>query len=207
MPPTTPIAILLSGRGSNFLALHAAIGRGEIPAEIVLVAGNIADAPGLDKARELGIPALAIPHKGEPNRRAHEEKVIAALRESGAEWVCLAGYMRLLSPAIVGGFRQRILNIHPSLLPAFPGLDAQAQALAHGVKVSGCTVHLVDEGLDSGPIVTQRAVPVLDGDTPETLAVRILAEEHLAYPEALRRLLTEPWRVTGRRLTFGPPPG
>jgi len=206
MPPTTPIAILLSGRGSNFLALHAAIGRGEIPAEIVLVASNIAEAPGLTKARELGIPALGLPHQGEPSRRAHEEKMIAALRESGAEWVCLAGYMRLLSPAIVGSFRQRILNIHPSLLPAFPGLDAQAQALAHGVKVSGCTVHLVDEGLDSGPIVTQRAVPVLDGDTPETLAARILAEEHQAYPEALRRLLTEPWRVAGRRLTFSPPP-
>jgi phosphoribosylglycinamide formyltransferase-1 len=167
----------------------------------------VADAPGLAKARELGLPALAIPHKGEPSRQAHEEKVIAALRESGAEWVCLAGYMRLLSPAIVGSFRQRILNIHPSLLPAFPGLDAQGQALAHGVKVAGCTVHLVDEGLDSGPIVVQRAVPVLDGDTAETLSARILAEEHLAYPEALRRLLTEPWRVTGRRLTFGPPAG
>jgi len=199
----TPIAVLLSGRGSNFLALQAAIARGEVPAEIVLVASNVADAPGLDRARELGIPALAIPHKGEPSRQAHEEKMIAALREAGAEWVCLAGYMRLLSPAIVGSFRQRILNIHPSLLPAFPGLDAQAQALAHGVKVAGCTVHLVDEGLDSGPIVAQRTVPVLDGDTAETLSARILAEEHLAYPEALRRLLTEPWRVTGRRLTFG----
>ena len=199
----TPIAVLLSGRGSNFLALQAAIARGEVPAEIVLVASNVADAQGLDRARELGIPALAIPHKGEPSRQAHEEKMIAALREAGAEWVCLAGYMRLLSPAIVGSFRQRILNIHPSLLPAFPGLDAQAQALAHGVKVAGCTVHLVDEGLDSGPIVAQRTVPVLDGDTAETLSARILAEEHLAYPEALRRLLTEPWRVTGRRLTFG----
>jgi phosphoribosylglycinamide formyltransferase-1 len=171
------------------------------------VASNIADAAGLAKARELGLPAVAIPHRGEPGRQAHEEKVIAALRAAGAEWVCLAGYMRLLSPAIVGSFRQRILNIHPSLLPAFPGLDAQGQALAHGVKVAGCTVHLVDEGLDSGPIVVQRAVPVLDGDTDETLSARILAEEHLAYPEALRRLLTEPWRVTGRRLTFGPPAG
>ena len=199
----TPIAVLLSGRGSNFLAIHAAIGRGEIPAEIVLVASNLADAPGLAAARELGIPAVAIPHQGEPSRRAHEEKVIAAVRESGAAWVCLAGYMRLLSPAFVGSFRQRILNIHPSLLPAFPGLDAQGQALAHGVKVSGCTVHLVDEGLDSGPIVVQRTVPVLDGDTPGTLAARILAEEHRAYPEALRRLLAEPWSVTGRRLTFG----
>ncbi len=164
----------------------------------------MADAPGLAKARELGLPALAIPHKEEPSRQAHEEKVIAALRESGAEWVCLAGYMRLLSPAIVGAFRQRILNIHPSLLPAFPGLDAQEQALAHGVKVSGCTVHLVDEGLDSGPIVVQRAVPVLDGDTAAALSARILEAEHQAYPEALRRLLTEPWTIGGRRLTFGP---
>jgi phosphoribosylglycinamide formyltransferase-1 len=166
------------------------------------VVSNVAGAPGLARARELGIPTLAIPHQGEPSRRAHEEKVIAALRESGAEWVCLAGYMRLLSPAIVGSFRQRILNIHPSLLPAFPGLDAQGQALAHGVKVAGCTVHLVDEGLDSGPIVVQRAVPVLDSDTAASLSARILEAEHLAYPEALRRLLTEPWAIEGRRLTF-----
>ncbi len=198
----TRIAILLSGRGSNFLALHGAVERGEIPAEIVLVASNVAGAGGLAKARELGLPAVAIPHQGEPSRRAHEEKVIAALRESGAEWVCLAGYMRLLSPALVGSFRQRILNIHPSLLPAFPGLDAQEQALAHGVKVAGCTVHLVDEGLDSGPIVVQRAVPVLDGDTPATLSARLLEAEHQAYPEALRRLLTESWAIEGRRLTF-----
>jgi phosphoribosylglycinamide formyltransferase 1 len=196
------IAILLSGRGSNFLALHGAVERGEIPAEIVLVASNVAGAGGLAKARELGLPAVAIPHQGEPSRRAHEEKVIAALREAGAEWICLAGYMRLLSPALVGSFRQRILNIHPSLLPAFPGLDAQEQALAHGVKIAGCTVHLVDEGLDSGPIVVQRAVPVLDGDTPSTLSARILEAEHQAYPEALRRLLTESWAIDGRRLTF-----
>jgi phosphoribosylglycinamide formyltransferase-1 len=171
------------------------------------VVSNVAAAPGLAKARELGLPALAIPHRGEPGRRAHEEKVIAALRQAGAEWVCLAGYMRLLSPELVATFRQRIVNIHPSLLPAFPGLEAQAQALAHGVKLSGCTVHLVDEGLDSGPIVVQRAVPVLDDDTAATLAARILAAEHAAYPEALRRLLTEPWRVEGRRLLFGPPAG
>ena len=128
--------------------------------------------------------------------------MIAALRESGAEWICLAGYMRLLSPGFIAAFRHRIVNIHPSLLPAFPGLDAQAQAIAHGVKVSGCTVHLVDEGLDSGPIVVQRTVPVEDGDTPGTLAARILEQEHRAYPEALRRLLTEPWRIEGRRLLF-----
>lgn len=198
----TPIGILLSGRGSNFLALHAAIERGEVPARIVLVLANVAGAPGIARARELGLPALAIPHAGEPSRRAHEEKVIAALREAGAEWVCLAGYMRLLSPGFVAAFPRRMLNIHPSLLPAFPGLDAQAQALAHGVKVSGCTVHLVDEGLDSGPIVVQRAVPVLDGDTEASLSRRILEQEHQAYAEALRRLLTEPWKIEGRRLVF-----
>ena len=198
----TRVGVLLSGRGSNFLALHAAIGRGEIPARIVLVLSNIADAPGLAKARDLGIPAEAIPHQGRP-RAIQEQEVLAALRRADVEWVCLAGYMRLLSPAFVSAFPRRILNIHPSLLPAFPGLDAQEQSLAHGVKVSGCTVHLVDEGLDSGPIVVQRAVPVLDNDTPRTLAARILEQEHLAYPEALRRLLTEPWRVEGRRLIFG----
>ena len=199
----TPLAVLLSGRGSNFLALHAAIERGELPARIVLVISNVEDAAGLVKARELGLPAATIPHQGERDRRSHEEKVIAALRQAGTEWICLAGYMRRLSPGFVAAFPRRILNIHPSLLPAFPGLDAQAQAIAHGVKVSGCTVHLVDEGLDSGPIVVQRAVPVLDGDTAESLAARILEQEHRAYPEALRRLLTEPWRIEGRRLIFG----
>jgi len=174
-----------------------------VPAGIVLVVSNVADAPGLERARELGLPAVAIPHQGEPSRRTHEEKVIAALREAGAEWICLAGYMRLLSPELVGAFPRRILNIHPSLLPAFPGLDAQEQAIAHGVKVSGCTVHLVDDGLDSGPIVVQRTVPVRDDDTPGTLAARILEQEHQAYPEALRKLLTEPWKVAGRRLVFG----
>jgi phosphoribosylglycinamide formyltransferase 1 len=196
----TRIGVLLSGRGSNFLALQAAIERGEIPARIVLVLSNIVDAPGLTRARELGIPAEAI--QGQP-RAVQEEKVLDALRRAEVDWVCLAGYMRLLSPAFVSAFPRRIVNIHPSLLPAFPGLDAQEQALAHGVKVSGCTVHLVDEGLDSGPIVVQRTAPVLDGDTPRALAARILEQEHLAYPEALRRLLTEPWRIEGRRLFFG----
>jgi phosphoribosylglycinamide formyltransferase-1 len=204
--PKSKIGILLSGRGSNFLALHAAIERGEVAAEIALVLSNVADAPGLARARELGLPAEAVPHRGhrgEPGRRAHEDKVISALRNAGAEWICLAGYMRLLSTEFLAAFPGRILNVHPSLLPAFPGIDAQAQALAHGVKVSGCTVHLVDEGLDSGPIVVQRAVPVLDGDTPESLGARILEEEHRAYPEALRRLLTGLWRLEGRRLLFG----
>jgi phosphoribosylglycinamide formyltransferase-1 len=202
---TARVGILLSGRGSNFLALHAAMARGEVPAQAVIVVSNIADAAGLEKARELGLRTVTLPHRGAPDRRAHEAKLDAALREAGAEWVCLAGYMRLLSPEFVARWPRRILNIHPSLLPAFPGLDAQEQALAHGVKVTGCTVHLVDEGLDSGPIVVQRTVPVLDGDTGKSLAARILEQEHQAYPEALRRLLTEPWRVEGRRLIFGAP--
>jgi phosphoribosylglycinamide formyltransferase 1 len=199
------LGILLSGRGSNFLALHAAVARGELPAEIALVASNVADAPGLARARELGLPAVAVPHRGEPDRRAHEEKLAAALRQAAVDWICLAGYLRRLSPAFVAGWPRRIVNVHPSLLPAFPGLEAQRQALEHGVRISGCTVHLVDEELDAGPIVVQRAVPVLDGDTPHLLAARILEQEHRAYPEAMRRLLTERWRVEGRRLLFGPP--
>lgn len=197
------MGILLSGRGSNFLALHAAMERGEVPAEVAVVLSNVADAPGLARARALGLEAAAIPHAGEPSRAAHEAKVASALAAAGVEWVCLAGYMRLLSPELVGRYRRRMLNIHPSLLPAFPGLDVQQQTIDWGVKLSGCTVHLVDEGLDSGPIVVQRAVPVLDDDTAETLAARILEQEHRAYPEALRRLLTEPWRVDGRRVVFG----
>lgn len=200
----TRLGVLLSGRGSNFLALHDAVRRGELPAEIALVAGNVAGAPGLERARERGLPAAALPHRGEPDRASHEAKLIGALRGAGVEWVCLAGYMRLLSPDFLAAFPRRVVNIHPSLLPAFPGLDAQAQALAHGVKITGCTVHLVDAGLDSGPIVLQRPVEVLDGDTPETLAARILEQEHLAYPEALRRLLTERWEIRGRRLLFLP---
>ncbi|HEX2162781.1 MAG TPA: phosphoribosylglycinamide formyltransferase [Thermoanaerobaculia bacterium] len=198
----TRLAVLLSGRGSNFLALHAAVERGEVPAEIVLVLSNVPAAPGLAKARELGLPAVAVPSAGEPSRAAHEEKVAAALAAAGAEWICLAGYMRLLSADFVARRRNRIVNVHPSLLPAFPGADAQRQALAHGVKVSGCTVHLVDEGLDSGPIVVQRAVPVEEDDDVESLSARILAEEHRAYPEALARLLGEEWRIEGRRLVF-----
>jgi len=196
------LGVLLSGRGSNFLALQAAISRGELPAEIALVVSNVAEAPGLARARELGLPVAALPHRGEPDRASHERRVLAALVEAQVEWVCLAGYMRLLSPAFVAAYPERMVNIHPSLLPAFPGLDAQRQALEHGVRVSGCTVHLVDAGLDSGPIVVQRAVPVREADTEETLAARILEAEHQAYPEALRRLLTESWEVRGRRLCF-----
>ncbi|MGH7337814.1 MAG: phosphoribosylglycinamide formyltransferase [Myxococcota bacterium] len=204
---TTPIAVLLSGRGSNFLALHAAIAKGEIPASIALVLSNVESAPGLDSARGLGLRTLAIPHRGEPSRAAHEAKVLAALAASGAEWICLAGYMRLLSNDFVAAYRHRILNIHPSLLPCFAGLHPQRQALDAGVRVSGCTVHLVDEGLDSGPIVVQRTVPVLDGDDERALAARILEQEHVAYPEALNRLLVERWSLDGRRVRFSGPRG
>jgi len=198
------VGVLLSGRGSNFLALHAAMERGEVPARVALVVSNVADAPGLARARDLGLDAVTIPHRGYADREGHEEAVLAALRAAGVEWVCLAGYMRLLSRRFVDAFPERILNIHPSLLPAFPGLRAQEQALAHGVRVAGCTVHLVDAALDSGPIVVQRTVEVREDDDLASLTGRILAEEHRAYPEALRLLLVRPWRVDGRRLVFSP---
>jgi phosphoribosylglycinamide formyltransferase-1 len=196
------LGVLLSGRGSNFVALAEALERGLAPAEIVLVASNVADAPGLIRARERSIPTLVLPHGEFASRAAHEAALAAALRAAKVEWICLAGYMRLLGAELVAEWPERILNIHPSLLPAFPGLHPQRQALAAGVRISGCTVHLVDAGLDSGPIVVQRAVPVEDNDDEATLAARILLEEHLAYAEALRRLLTESWRVAGKRLCF-----
>jgi len=201
---TTPIAVLLSGRGSNFLALQGAVAAGRLPARIVRVVSDVDGAPGLLKARALGVAAVAIPRAAEPSRADHERKLLAELASAGAEWVCLAGYMRLLSPAFVSRFPRRLINIHPSLLPSFPGLHAQRQALAAGVKVSGCTVHFVDEGLDSGPIVAQRAVEVLDGDAEAALAARILEQEHELYPAALRRLITESWRIEGRRVVFAP---
>ena len=199
---TTPIGILLSGRGSNFLALHGAMERGEIPAHIAVVISNVAEAAGLEKAKALRLPTVCIPHRLEPSREAHEAKVLQALRHAGAEWVCLAGYMRLLSPTFVAEYPQRILNIHPALLPSFPGLDGQAQAVEYGVRVSGCTVHFVDEGLDSGPIIVQHVVPLRDGDTAESLSARILVEEHKAYPEALNALLSQRWNIVGRRVVF-----
>jgi phosphoribosylglycinamide formyltransferase-1 len=175
--------------------------KGQIPARIVLVLSNRREAEGLNRAEELGIPALALPHRGAGGRAAHDEKLLQLLREARVEWVCLAGYMRLLSPNFIRSYRQRILNIHPSLLPSFPGLEAQRQALEHGVRTAGCTVHLVDEGLDSGPIVEQVAVPVEHQDNVETLSARILAAEHAAYPRALARLLCEPWTIRGRCLS------
>ena len=196
------IGILLSGRGSNFVALAEALARDEAPAEIVCVTANVAAAPGIERARALGIATSVLPHRDYASRLEHERAIEAVLRAAGVEWICLAGYMRRLSAEFVAAWPQRILNIHPSLLPSFPGLHPQLQALAAGVRISGCTVHIVDSGLDSGPIVVQRSVPVEDGDDEETLAARILVEEHRAYSQALRRLLTERWEVAGSRLCF-----
>ena len=198
----TTIGILISGRGSNMRAIVEACGRGEVPATVGLVVSNRADAAGLGWARNVGIPAVVLPHRDYPSREAHDLAVVARLREEGVEGVCLAGYMRLLSRAFVEAYPNRILNIHPSLLPAFPGLDAQHQAWSWGVTVSGCTVHLVDPELDHGPIVVQRTVPVAEDDTAESLAARILVQEHRAYPEALRAVLTRPWRVDDRRVVY-----
>src|SRR5579863_5892782 len=179
------IGVLLSGRGSNFEALADSISAGRIPnSEIAIVLSNREGAPGIEKARARGIAAQVIPSKG-LEREAYDKLVVAALREKNVDLVCLAGYMRLLSPFFVTAFRNRILNIHPSLLPAFPGLEPQRQALEHGAKFSGCTVHFVDENLDAGPIITQAVVPIQDNDTPETLAARILKEEHRIYTEAV----------------------
>ena len=183
------LAILLSGRGSNFEAICDAIGDGRIPnAEITAVISDVADAPGLNRAVERGLPAFPIP-RGAEGRRAHERRIAAILDAARPDLICLAGYMRLLSPEFVARYRGRILNIHPALLPKFPGLDVQRRALEAGELESGCTVHFVDEGTDTGPIVLQRRVPILPGDTVETLSARILAEEHRAYPEAIARVL------------------
>ena len=201
---TTPIAVLISGRGSNFEALHRATREGRLPARIVLVLSNVATAAGIEHARSLGLHTAVVPSRGAGSRAAHEARVREEIERAGAEWICLAGYMRLLSAEFVAAFPNRILNIHPSLLPSFPGLDVQQAALDHGVRVSGCTVHLVDAGLDSGPIVGQRAVEVRSGDDAQSLARRILRQEHELYPDALRRLLTEDWRIDGRRVLFGP---
>jgi phosphoribosylglycinamide formyltransferase 1 len=193
------LGILISGRGSNFLAIADSIAAGKLDAEIGIVISNRADAPGIELARARGLAAAALPSEG-LDREVYDRRVIAELQAREVELVCLAGYMRILSGHFIREFPGRILNIHPSLLPAFPGLDAQHQALAHGVKFSGCTVHFVDEGLDSGPIVKQAVVPVLDGDTAETLARRILQEEHRIYAEAIAVVLSGKYRIEGRRV-------
>ncbi|MGA7188046.1 MAG: phosphoribosylglycinamide formyltransferase [Candidatus Acidiferrales bacterium] len=198
------IGVLLSGRGSNFEALADSIAAGRIPhAEIAIVLSNREGAPGIEKARARGIPTQVIPSKG-LEREAYDKLVVAALREKNVDLVCLAGYMRLLSPHFVAAFPNRILNIHPSLLPAFPGLESQRQALEHGAKFSGCTVHFVDENLDAGPIILQACVSIEDQDTPETLAARILREEHRIYTEAVRIVLEGRYRNEGRRVLLDP---
>ncbi len=193
------LGILLSGRGSNFEAIATAVRSGAIPAEIALVVSNRPSAIGLESARALGLNAVCLPSNGMA-RESYDQLLADELRRHHVDLVCLAGFMRVLSPVFIRAFEGRILNIHPSLLPAFPGLDAQSQALTHGVRVSGCTVHFVDQGLDSGPIVSQTAVPVEDGDTVETLSQRILAAEHQAYPQAIAFVLAGRYRIEGRRV-------
>ena len=199
---TKRIGVLLSGRGSNFEALADSVGAGRIPkAEIAVVISNREGAPGIDKAKQRKIPARVIPSKG-LEREAYDRQVVAVLQEHRVDLVCLAGYMRLLSPFFVASYPQRILNIHPSLLPSFPGLESQRQALEYGVKFAGCTVHFVDENLDAGPIILQASVPVRDDDTEATLSARILAEEHRVYAEAVRIVLEGKYKIEGRRVVI-----
>ncbi len=193
------LGILLSGRGSNFLAIARSIREGRLPdVEIAIVLSNVADAPGITAATQRGLPSQVLVSKGRP-RVEHDADVVATLRAHKVDLICLAGYMRLLSPGFIAAFPDRILNIHPSLLPAFPGLDAQQQAFDYGVKVAGCTVHFVDEHLDHGAIILQRVIPVLESDDAHALAERILAEEHLAYSEAIARVASGEYEIRGRR--------
>jgi phosphoribosylglycinamide formyltransferase-1 len=194
------IGVLLSGRGSNFVALADGVAAGRIPdAEIAIVLSNREGAAGINKAKDRGIPTRVIPSKG-LEREPYDRQVVAVLHEHGVDLICLAGYMRLLSPYFVASFPNCILNIHPSLLPSFPGLESQRQALEYGVKIAGCTVHFVDENLDAGPIVLQAAIPVRDEDTEVTLSERILAEEHRIYSEAVRIVLEGKFKIAGRRV-------
>lgn len=203
----TKLGILISGRGSNMKSIARACASGDVPAEVAVVISNQGDAAGLAWAAEQGIATAVLPHQNFKTREAHDEAMVQRLAEAEVEWVCLAGYMRLLSRVFIDAYPMRILNIHPSLLPSFPGLHGQRDAFEYGVAVSGCTVHLVDLDLDHGPIVVQRAVPVEGCGDAQALADRILKEEHVAYPEALRRLLTERLVIKGRRVVFRPSPG
>jgi phosphoribosylglycinamide formyltransferase 1 len=193
------LGILLSGRGSNFVAIADNIASGKLDANIAVVISNRADAPGIETARRRGLKALVIESKGK-DRQQHDREIVAALKDAGVDLIVLAGYMRLLSPWFCQQFPNRILNIHPSLLPAFPGLDAQKQAFDYGVRVSGCTVHFVDEALDHGAIILQKTIPVLDSDDDHTLAARILEQEHIAYSEAIRIVLEGNFEIVGRRV-------
>ena len=193
------IGVLISGRGSNLQSIIDAVADGRLDARIAVVVSNRADAAGLQRARDAGIEALHLPARDYADRNAYDRALADLLTARGVELVCLAGFMRLVGDPLLGAFPNRILNIHPSLLPAFPGLDAQRQALEHGVRVTGATVHVVNTGLDDGPIVLQTAVPVLDSDTVETLAARVLVEEHRLYPEAISLVLEGGWSIVGRR--------
>ena len=196
---TRRLGVLISGRGSNLQAILAAIDRQELNAEVAVVISNRPEAPGLNHARDAGVATEVIEHRGFRTRADYDAALVECLRRHEVGLVCLAGFMRILGPVFVNVFPHAILNVHPSLLPAFPGVDAQRQALEHGVKVAGCTVHFVTEGLDEGPIVSQATVPVLDDDTVESLAARILVEEHRLYPAAIAMVLDGQWRIEGRR--------
>jgi phosphoribosylglycinamide formyltransferase 1 len=202
VPLPARVAIFLSGRGSNFEALAEGCRTGEIPAEVVAVVSDRPAAPGLEAARRLGLEAVAVDRTNFPSRAAHEEALAAVVKKRGADVICLAGFMRVLSPSFVDRFRLRILNIHPSLLPTFPGKEAQAQALAYGVKVTGVTVHFVDSGVDSGPIVAQEAMPVETGDDTAFLSSRLLRVEHRLYRTSLRKVLEGGWMLTDRSVFF-----
>jgi phosphoribosylglycinamide formyltransferase 1 len=193
------LGVLISGRGSNLQALIDAVGDGRLNAALSVVISNREDAGGLERARRAGIEAICMSHRGWPSRDDYDRALVKELQQRRVDVVCLAGFMRVLGPEMIGAFPNRIVNIHPSLLPSFPGVDAQRQAFEHGVKVAGVTVHLVTSELDGGPIILQRVVPVLDTDTVDALAARILAEEHVAYVDAVRILLEEAWKVDGRR--------
>jgi phosphoribosylglycinamide formyltransferase-1 len=197
-----PLAVLISGRGSNLRAIGEAVAEGRLQGSIRVVVSNKADAGGLEWAREAGIEAMVLSPREFPSREAYDHALVDVLKERGVRFVCLAGFMRLLSPLFFDAFPQAVLNVHPSLLPAFPGKDAQAQALAHGVKVSGATVHFVTPELDNGPIVQQASVPVREDDTCETLSARILVEEHRVYPEAIQRIIAGGWHIEGRRVVM-----
>jgi phosphoribosylglycinamide formyltransferase-1 len=197
------LGVLISGLGSNLQALVTAIDAGRLRARIAVVISNVPEAGGLAIARTAGIESLVMPHREFKAREAYDHALVTAVRERGVQLVCLAGFMRLVGPVFCDAFPSAVLNIHPSLLPSFPGMDAPRRALDHGVRVSGATVHLVTPELDGGPIVSQRAVPVLDDDTAESLAARIRAVEHEIYPEATERILWEPWQIVGRRVVFG----
>ena len=194
------VGVLLSGRGSNLVAILDRIAAGELKASVVLVIGNEPSADGVQAARSRGVPTLVVDHRQSPSREAHDREMAVALEAAGARLICLAGYMRLLSPWFVERFAGRVMNIHPSLLPSFPGREAQRQAIEAGVRISGCTVHFVDERADSGPIILQEAVPVLDGDTPETLGARILEKEHVLYSRAIALYFSGRLRVEGHRV-------